>query len=215
MQIMSKCLQMITAIAFIFLTACAESAPTLELSKATKQSDVNFEISASEKMTRLQLPATWTNMDYIGWVTLLGIKDKCQIVTEGNPSRFMQSIAISEDTVLLLLACELGAYQDGYYAYIIDTINKNITPLVLMLPKENGELWGFTETHLIWGSVWKEDNSDELEVTFLSAATGMCGHRSVYSVTNLIQTEPIVPIRAFADKDCYNGIQVEEWPKIK
>ena len=77
MQIMSKCLQMITAIGFILLTACAESAPTLELSKTTKQSDVNFEVSASEKMTRLQLPATWSNMDYIGWVTLLGIKDKC------------------------------------------------------------------------------------------------------------------------------------------
>ena len=127
----------------------------------------------------------------------------------------MQSIAISEDTALLLLACELGAYQDGYYAYIIDTINKNITPLVLMLPKENGELWGFTEAQLIWGSVWKEDKYDELEVTFLSADTGMCGHRSFYSIDDFTKSQPVEPIRIFADKDCYNGIQVEEWPKIK
>ena len=40
-------------------------------------------------------------------------------------------------------------YFDGYYAYIVDKKNKSMTPLVLIVPKENGELWDFTETHLI------------------------------------------------------------------
>lgn len=161
------------------------------------------------------LPDDWNNMDYSGWAETLGLKDKCQIDTSGNPSRFMQRMAVNEDTTLLLLACELGAYQDGYYAFTLDTKKQRLAPLVLLTPKERDSSWIFTKTNLIWGSVWIEENSAELEVTFLSAATGMCGHRSLYAIATITSNEPVTPLNAYADKDCYNGVRVEAWPQIK
>lgn len=212
---MYKCYQLLSAIGLILLAGCAKSTPSLEPTNAILNSSAVVEKRIADKNRSLKLPGDWSSLDYASWINAAGLTGKCLIDTTGNPDRFTQKINVSKDTWLLLLACELGAYQDGYYIFTVDTAKNVFTPLELMTPKEKNSSWTFTETNLIWGSVWIKENSTALEVIFLSAATGMCGHRSVYPIAMLTNNQPVTPLSAYADTDCYNGIQVEAWPPIK
>jgi len=87
-------------------------------------------------------------------------------------------------------------------------------PLTIGVPKFDG-VWKILPQKITWGAFNKVEGKEALEVLYLSAATGMCGHRSYYSVESLSSASAIEPVKIFADEDCYNGVTVESWAQVK
>lgn len=107
----------------------------------------------------------------------------------------------------MVLTCHLGAYH-------VNTINKTIKPIILELP-EYTDNWLFHASGLIWGLIYLNKNTKQLEIIHLSAATGMCGYVAYYDIKNLQVENPLTLLRATGDSDCFNGVTVESWPIIK
>ncbi len=162
------------------------------------------------------LPENWQSLNYNEWLSKLRLTETCDLTPEGYAARFLQTIALNVDITLLLVACELGAYQDAYFIYQINTSKNKMRKLLVETPKERDGKWSFEVSPLVWGRIWKADNTaGTLEITYLSSASGMCGHRSLYLIDAFVASGVAKPDRAFGDSNCENGVRVEQWPRIK
>ena len=182
-----------------------------DIHKASK--DASHSIRNAKIDNTLPLPANWQKQSYNEWLKQLRVTE-CPAKYDGNEVRFKNLIKISASTKILLLTCDLGAYQDAYYIFKIDTSAKNITPLSFNTPSDK-DVTRLKKKTLIWGAIYPSDNGKELELLNLSAGTGMCGYLAHFPLNQLLSGTVITPSRIFADEDCYNGITVEQWPEIK
>ncbi len=158
------------------------------------------------------LPENWQQFSYQQWIQKLDISE-CSAKYDGHEERFRSIVNLSDKTILLLISCDLGAYQDAYYVYRLEQTSQRILQLSFNLPLDDKFKLGVTK--LIWGTIYLSDSGSSLELLHLSSASGMCGYRAIFSLPHLLSTEAINPSMIFADEDCYNGISVEQWPEIE
>ncbi len=161
----------------------------------------------------VSLPKNWKQLSYQGWIKLLAITE-CPARYDGNEERFKSFVDLSENDSLLLITCDLGAYQDAYYIFKLDQLSQSITALSFNLPSDDDVL-KLDVKKLVWGAVYLSDSGGKLELLHLSSGSGMCGFLAYYSFADLQADEAINPEKIFGDEDCYNGISVEQWPEIK
>lgn len=171
-------------------------------------------IAANTNSESQVLPKNWINFSSADWRANLGLSFQCRNLDQENEQRLKNTIPISQDSFLLLLTCELGAYQDAQFVYLVNSKHQTLKELVFEIP-EYTDTWHFSSNKLVWGAVYKDPVSEVLEVINLSAATGICGYVAYYKISDLLNSNPINLYKATGDDDCYNGVTVEYWPLIK
>lgn len=118
---------------------------------------------------------------------------------------------MDDNIQLLLLTCELGAYQDAFHVYAVNTDLNTIDPVILQSSQRAGET---REGDLVRGTLYRGDQGDTVELLYLSAATGACGWRALYQTEDVKLGGSIEPKAIFGDEDCYNGATVDDWQAI-
>ncbi|GAB2188890.1 hypothetical protein MAH1_04970 [Sessilibacter sp. MAH1] len=171
-------------------------------------------IAPNTNSTFQPLQKNWINFSSADWRGNLGLSSQCRNLDQEDEQRLKNTIPIDQDSFLLLLTCELGAYQDAQFVYLVNSDQQTVKELVFEVPEYTDE-WRFTPNKLVWGAVYKDPDGEVLEVINLSAATGMCGYVAYYKISDVLNSNPINLYKATGDDDCYNGVTVEYWPIIK
>lgn len=173
-------------------------------------------VAANTNSESQVLPKNWINFSSADWRDNLGLSSQCRNLDQldqEDEQRLKNTIPINQDSFLLLLTCELGAYQDAQFVYLVNSKHQTLKELIFEIP-EYTDTWHFSSNKLVWGAVYKDPVSEVLEVINLSAATGMCGYVAYYKISDLLNSNPINLYKATGD-DCYIGVTVEYWPIIK
>lgn len=157
------------------------------------------------------LPEHWEALTHSEWLDALDIAS-CEAESQGREARRKNWVRLDDSSQLLLLTCGFGAYQDAFHVYTINVEDKTVTPVTLQTPSDERDSEGET---LVRGTLYKGDQGNVVELLHLSAATGACGWRALYSVNDVKRGGPVEPEQAFGDDDCYNGVTVEGWPEIE
>ena len=127
--------------------------------------------------------------------------------------RLIKIFNLSNEHKLLQVACDFGAYQDSHRSYLINSHGAILKPAILNTPV-NEELNKLNPSNTVWGSFSLTDNST-LELLYLSAGSGACGYRAIYSISTLLEDGRAIPTSIYGDTNCYNGNLVPNWPLIK
>lgn len=160
----------------------------------------------------IPLPKNWKQLSYQNWIKQLAIIE-CPARYDGDEERFKSFVDLSDNDSLLLITCDLGAYQDAYYIFKLDQLSQSITAFLFNLPSDN-DVFKLEVKKLVWGTIYQSDSGKGLEILHLSSGSGMCGYRAYFPLEDLMVGEAINPSKVFADEDCYNGISVEQWPEV-
>ncbi len=162
----------------------------------------------------LNLPKNWKNYSSGDWRNELEIIDKCDDFNGVSEFRLKEEISINDNNSLLILVCNLGSYQDAHYVYLLNLEKNKLKNITFEVPEFENE-WNFSQKQLIWGSIYRENDSDRLEIINLSSATGLCGHIGYYQISDILHSNTVKLHQANGDYDCYNGVAVELWSIIK
>jgi len=191
-------------------SACAgngESSLASEGGSAKTESELESSTSANSAQ---DLPDRWKSLSHNEWLEILSISS-CDAEDQANESRRKNWIPLDDNTQLLLLTCELGAYQDAFHVYAVNTDLNTVDPVALQSSQRAGEA---KEGDLVRGTLYKGEQGDVLELLHLSAATGACGWRALYPVEEVKLGGSVDPKAIFGDEDCYNGVTVDDWSAI-
>lgn len=143
------------------------------------------------------------------WLTLVGVTSRCSAKSESNGIRYVNRISLRDEGELIMLACELGAYQDSYLGFWLS--DKGVKAVEFLQPHFKDK-WQFVSKSLLLGNP-QSDKPGSLMVTTLSSGSGYCGHQVKYDLSTISSGELTV-LSAWGDEDCYNGIGVGDWPPI-
>lgn len=189
--------------------ACAENGEPLAPEDDSANAEPELESSTSANSAQ-DLPDRWDSLSHNEWLDILSISN-CDADDQANESRRKNWIPLDDNTHLLLLTCELGAYQDAFHVYAVNTDLNTVDPVVLQSSQRAGET---KEGDLVRGTLYKGDQGDVVEFLHLSAATGACGWRALYPIEEVKLGGSVDPKAIFGDEDCYNGVTVDDWPAI-
>ncbi|WP_347330345.1 DUF1176 domain-containing protein [Marinimicrobium locisalis] len=196
----------------LVVPACAGNEKTPVQPEKTALTAGTDSASSSSGTSAQTLPERWEALTHSEWLDVLDIAS-CEAENQGSEARRKNWVRLDANTQLLLLTCALGAYQDAFHVYTVDAEDKTVAPVMLTLPKdEDGSEEGGT---LIRGTLYKGDQGNVVELLHLSAATGACGWRALYSIDDVKRGGLVKPEQAFGDDDCYNGVTVENWPRME
>lgn len=191
--------------------ACADtSEASAEAESDPDTVDAKKQQEGNRKDLVQPLPEGWESYTHSDWLKSLDITD-CKTENQGSEPRRKHWITLEERLRLLSLTCEFGAYQDAFHLFVVDVQAATFKKLILQ-PPEGSEA---TESgDLARGIVYMSEQGDKVEFVHLSAATGACGWRAIYSIKNIKRGGLVTPDTAFGDDDCYNGVTVEGWSEI-
>ncbi|HEY7772559.1 MAG TPA: DUF1176 domain-containing protein [Marinagarivorans sp.] len=181
--------------ALVAATACAQQ-PTYEPNSSSSESLSN----ASGELNSLSF-----------WQDKVDTQ-KCSSDFEAPDERLVHVLNLTDERKLLQIACEFGAYQDGYQSYVIDNTGEILKTVRFIVPSDENPTSLHTQD-TVWGSLSLSGQS-ELELLHLSAGSGACGYRVTYTIDSILSGTEVTPKALYADSDCYNGKFVPEWPKI-
>lgn len=191
--------------------ACAGSEESpLQTASASVKAGTDS-ISSPGAISYQKLPDQWESFTHSEWLDALDIAS-CEAESQGSEARRKNWVQLDDSTQLLLLTCGLGAYQDAFHVYAVNAEDKTVVPVTLRMPRAESEAGNAS---FVRGSLYKGDQDDVVELLYLSAATGSCGWRALYPVDEVKRGGPVEPKALFGDEDCYNGVTVENWPRIE
>lgn len=163
----------------------------------------------------VSLPAGWKEFTHSEWVSALGLSDRCSVNENIKHIRFINLIKINNESKLLSVTCELGAYQDSHLVFILSVKNKRaITKEVVIneLYFDNG--WKQKIADKITGYISLDNDKNEFIVTRRYVGAWTCGYVAKYSLVDLLDGKALVVLSARADNDCDNGVRRDEWPVV-
>lgn len=194
------------------------STPTVSQSPAAvepaRTNNGSVEATPSASVPR-SLPTNYRNLSQSRLLQLLGNKERCVQDKEMWQERFVQVVDLGQNqSKLLLIACELGAYQDSRLAYLVGATDTGVTASLLtwQIPIFEGK-WLLKSSTRFVGSLEIDPQSRRLQSSRLYAAFGGCGYRVEYSIGSL-PLRPVAVAALWADNDCDNGVMLENWPRI-
>lgn len=191
--------------------ACAGNNEALSQPESSSLTEGTETTSNPSGKSSPELPAKWEELTHNQWLDTLNISS-CEAKDQGSESRRKNWIRLDDGTSLLLITCGLGAYQDAFHVYAVNTGVKTVKPVMLQAPQAEGE----SETgNVVRGSLYKSEQDETLELLHLSAATGACGWRALYPIEEVKRGGSVEPETLFGDEDCYNGVTVNDWPLVE
>ncbi|MFT5084095.1 MAG: hypothetical protein ACI9Y1_002147 [Lentisphaeria bacterium] len=205
----------------ISVGACAEQSPPvsqpleavpLKAQPQAHSTPADFPLASNSEA----LPSEWKTLSHEQWRKVLGI-EKCDIDididTHEKESRYRYFVDLAPAFKALLIACDQGAYQDAYRIFIVNENKATVAPVSIKTP-DSEQTNTLIQPDLVWGNVFYETGSENIELTYLSAGSGACGYRALYPLDEFVNLSEPKPRSIFADTDCYNGVLVEQWPEI-
>ncbi|UZJ45154.1 hypothetical protein OOT55_03615 [Marinimicrobium sp. C6131] len=194
----------------LYVPACADtSEASAEAESDPGTVDAKKQQEGNRKGLVQSLPEGWESYTHSDWLESLDIT-YCETEDQGSESRRKHWIALEGHSRLLSLNCEFGAYQDAFHLFVVD-VEAATLKRVILRPPESADA---EPNDLARGVVYMSEQGDRVEFVHLSAATGACGWRAIYSIKDIKRGGPVAPNAAFGDDDCYNGVTVEGWPEI-
>lgn len=195
----------------IALPACAGNDGALSKTENNSSSKELSSAVSNSSSSELALPEEWEELTHADWLEYLDV-GRCDARSEDNEARLKSWLHLDERARLLTLTCELGAYQDAFHVYIIDSVAHTVGPVTLERPRENDKSG---EGKVVRGALYKSDEEGIIELLYLSAATGACGWRALYPIEDVKKGGVIKAAALFGDEDCYNGVTVNDWPALE
>lgn len=150
------------------------------------------------------------------WLTLLSVQGRCSTSSDEKTPRFVRLEKLTNRTSLLLLACDLGAYQDSHLVFRLDRQGAGVVANLLtwLVPVYHGG-WSLHEERSLGGDITLGGGKTALEVYYRSSGSGACGYIARYRLADVGRSGAIRPFEVKGHDDCLNGMRPDAWPRLE